>query len=194
MHRFVDSLARACALLGGATLVGLITLTCVSVLGRAVQSVLHSDAVQAAVSALADTLLATGVGPVNGDYEIVEAGMAFAVFAFLPLCQLRGAHASVDLFTARLSPSAMRVLLCLIEIVFAAVLVICAWQLTLGGMSKYRSGQTTFLLQFPLWWSYAASIAAAYVAAFVALYTASCRALAVVRAEPPAFDAPEGGA
>ena len=193
MHRFVDSLARSLAVLGGITLTGLIVLTCASVLGRSINSILHSDALQASLPDLADALLATGVGPINGDYEIVEAGMAFAIFAFLPLCQLRGAHASVDIFTSRFSPSAKRVLLCVIELIFAAVLIVFAWQLLLGGMSKYRSGQTTFLLQFPVWWSYALSIAAAFAAAFVAVYTAVCRVDSVRSGRPPVFDQSEAG-
>ena len=33
------------------------------------------------------------------DYELVEAGVAFAIFAFIPLCQIYGSHATVDIFT-----------------------------------------------------------------------------------------------
>ncbi|MEM7376836.1 MAG: TRAP transporter small permease [Pseudomonadota bacterium] len=188
MQRAIETLARTLALLGGVTLTALIVLTCASVLGRSINSVLHSDAVQQAAPAVADALLATGVGPINGDYELVEAGMAFAIFAFLPLCHLRGAHASVDIFTASFSPAAKRRLLACIEVVFAAVLIVFAWQLLLGGMSKYRSGQTTFLLQFPVWWSYAASIGAALVAALVSVYTAVCRLHALRTGVTPAFE------
>ena len=155
MYSFFDKLARLFALLGGLVLPVLVVLTCLSVLGR--------------------SLNAFGLGPINGDFELVEAGMAFAIFAFLPLCQLDGAHASVDIFTARLPARTGRALRALTEIVFAVVLVVIAWQLYRGMASKMRSGQTTFLLEFPVWWAYALSLSGAVVAALVATYVALIR-------------------
>ena len=175
MHAFVTGLARAFAVLGGLVLSALIVMTCLSIAGRALGSALHGDAAQALLPGVADALLAAGVGPIDGDFELVEAGMAFAIFAFLPLCQLEGAHASVDLFTSRLPPGPERALRAAIEVLFAAVLVLIAVQLAAGMSSKRLSGQTTFLLQFPLWWAYAASLAGAVVAALVAVYVASAR-------------------
>lgn len=164
------------ALLGGAVLSALIVLTCASVAGRAINTILHGDWMQQTLPGLASALLATGIGPINGDFEIVEAGMAFAIFAFLPICQLHAAHASVDIFTERLPAGANRALRAVTEAVFAAVLILIAVQLWSGMLSKFRSGQTTFLLEFPVWWSYAASVAAAGVAALVGVYVAVMRA------------------
>ena len=121
---------------------------------------------------LATWLLGLGIGPINGDFELVEAGVAFAVFAFLPLCQISGGHASVDVFTARMSARANRVLARVSDTLFAAVLVLIAVQLARGLLSKYGSGQTSFLLEFPLWWAYAASLIGAVAAALVAVYLA----------------------
>jgi len=67
----------------------------------------------------------------------------------------------------------------LIDVIFAAVLILIAVQLFDGMQSKMRSGQTTFLLQFPIWWSYAASFAAACVAGLVSIYCAIARVLDV---------------
>ena len=180
MQKTADRLARLFALLGGATLSLLIVLVCASVIGRSLNGMMHSDWAQANLPQLADWLLGLGIGPINGDFEIVEAGMAFAIFAFLPICQLHGAHASVDIFTSNLPRSFNRVLRLLIELVFAAVLITLAWQLTLGGLSKYRSGQTTFLLEFPVWWSYAASIFAMWIAALIGVYVAAMRGLELI--------------
>ena len=177
MFRFIDHLARLFALLGGVVLAALILMTCLSITGRALNSVLHSDIVQAWAGDLAAVLLRSGIGPINGDFELVEAGMAFAIFAFLPLCQLRGAHASVDIITARLSPATQRVLRMGIEVVFAAVLVLIAWKLFEGMESKRRSGQTTLLLEYPLWWAYAASLVGSVVAALVAIFVAFVRCM-----------------
>ena len=175
MHPLVDRLARLFALLGGLVLCALIVLTCLSIAGRSLNGILHGDLAQSLVPGMAKALLDAGIGPINGDFEVVEAGMAFAIFAFLPLCQLNGAHASVDIFTARLPHRASRWLRAVIETVFALVLIVIAWQLGAGMASKLRSGQTTFLLEFPVWWAYAASLTGAVAAAFVATYVAVMR-------------------
>ncbi len=175
MYRFIDRLARLFALLGGGVLSLLIILTCASVLGRSINSILHSDLLQNLMPGLANAMLALGVGPINGDFEIVEAGMAFAIFAFLPLCQLHVGHASVDIFTSFLPGSVNRALRAVIEIAFAVTMVMIAVQLFSGMLSKLNSGQTTLLLQFPVWWSYALNVVAASVTALVAVYVAAMR-------------------
>ena len=63
-----------------------------------------------------------------------------------------------------------------VDIVFAAVLVLIALQLYEGMLSKMQYRETTFLLQFPVWWSYAASLVGAVVAALVGIYIAIVRA------------------
>jgi TRAP-type C4-dicarboxylate transport system permease small subunit len=177
MYGFMEKLSRLFALLGGIVLTALIVMVCLSILGRSMNSILHGDVIQSVMPGIATMLLATGIGPINGDFEIVEAGMAFVIFAFLPLCHIHGAHASVDIFTANLSVRANRFLRMIIDGVFAAVLVIIAYQLCLGMLSKYGSGQTTLLLQFPVWWGYAASLVGAIVAGLVSVYVAAMRTL-----------------
>ncbi|MEM9011106.1 MAG: TRAP transporter small permease [Pseudomonadota bacterium] len=180
MHAIVERLARLFALLGGLVLSALIVLTCLSIVGRSLNTVLHGDLMQGALPGLANALLELGVGPINGDFELVEAGMAFAICAFLPLCHLHGAHASVDVFTSALPPRTNRALGVVIEIVFVGVVVLIAWQLFLGMESKRNSGQTTLLLQFPVWWAYAVSVTGAAVAALVSIYVAAMRTLEAV--------------
>jgi len=175
MHVFVDRLARFFALAGGVVLSILIVQTCLSIAGRSVNAILHSDMIQSLMPGVASALLATGVGPINGDFELVEAGMAFAIFAFLPLCQWNGAHASVDIFTAFLPPRTQHVLRMISEVIFAIILVLIAWQFLQGMISKRASGQTTLLLQYPLWWSYAFSLTAAVATALVGVYVALMR-------------------
>ncbi len=174
IHRFALSVSRFMALLGGIVLTLLILLVCVSVIGRALNTLLHGP-IDNIFPEFAAAALALGVGPVNGDFELIEAGIAFAIFAFLPLCQVTSGHATVDIFTARLPERASRILGAVIECVFAIVLVVIALQLYEGMASKRRYGETTFLLQFPVWWSYAASLLAAIVAAVAGVYMALVR-------------------
>ena len=180
MQRFIHGLARLMALLGGVVLVGLILLTCVSVLGRGGNSFGHSGFLEAVAPALGEALIATGIGPVMGDFEIVEAGIAFAVFAFLPWCQIRQGHATVDVFTAMMSERVNRVLVTAWDVLFALVLALLAWRLYEGMIGKVRNGETTFLLQFPIWWAYAASFFASVVAAVVGTYVAAVRVTGLV--------------
>lgn len=175
IHRFMSLMARGMAILGGLILTFLVILTCVSVLGRGINTFLHWDVIQNAMPGLAQSLLDTGVGPVLGDYELVEAGIAFAIFAFIPLCQITAGHATVDLFTSRFSVRTNRFIQVVVEIVFAAVLIIIAKQLYEGMESKRGYNETTFLLQFPIWWSFLASFIAALVAAAVGVYMAIVR-------------------
>ena len=90
MYRFFDRLARGSALLGGLVLLCLVIMTCLSIAGRLLNTIFHSDFAQSWFGGLAAWALDAGVGPVWGDFELVEAGMAFAIFAFIPICQKRG--------------------------------------------------------------------------------------------------------
>lgn len=175
MYQFIDRFARAFAILGGIVLSLLIVQTCLSIVGRSINTILHNDAVQASAPDLAERLLSTGVGSINGAFELVEAGMAFVIFAFLPLCQLKGAHASVDIFTAKLPERVNTLLGTVIDVVFALVIVLMSYELAQGMLSKLRTGQTTFILEFPVWWPYALSLVAAIASALVAIYVAWAR-------------------
>lgn len=175
MNYCINKLARVFAILGGIALSTLIVMTCLSIIGRSLNSLLHSDLIQSWAPNFSATLISAGVGPINGDFELVEAGMAFTIFAFLPLCQLNSSHASVDILTAKFPIGVNRLLRLVFEIVFAAVLILIAVKLFGGMESKRNSGQTTLLLQFPVWWGYAASVPGAIAAALVSVYLALCR-------------------
>lgn len=175
VHRGVRSLAYLMAIAGGIVLLAVILMVCASILGRTATSILHSGFMQANLPGLSAWLLGTGIGPIRGDYELLESGMAFSIFAFLVWCQVTAGHATVDIFTDGLRPWAKRVLAAVIEVVFAVVLVVVAIQLYDGMLTQQRRRSTTFLLQFPVWWSYMAAVVPAFVAAGVACYMALVR-------------------
>lgn len=171
LHRAIAFLAQAMALLGGLVLCLTVAVVCASVAGRGIADLAQADTLGRGGVWLLDL----GVGPISGDFELVEAGMAFAIFAFLPLTQLSGAHASVDVFTSRLGPRTNHALDTMWSIVMAAVIMLIAWRLYAALGDKYRYGETTYLIQFPIWWAYAASFAAALVACIVSLYCTAMR-------------------
>jgi len=180
MHRFVMSVARSMALLGGVTLVAMVLIIGISILGRALNDFLHSGLAEALLGGLARNLIDWGIGAIRGDFELVEALMAFTIFAFMPLTQVTGGHAAVDVFTSWMRGRPDRILRMFVEILFAIVFVIIAWQLKEGMESRIRSGQTTLLLQFPVWWPYAASLFGAVVTAAIAIYLAAVRIYEVI--------------
>lgn len=163
MARLVDRVAVLFAIVGGLALGAITLLTVASVIGRA--------------------LISIGLSPIFGDYEIVEALTAIAVFCFLPICQIRRGHVIVDLFEKAMGPSLSRIIDAVVEIVMAIVLVIIAWRLTIGFQEKLHNGETSFIRQFPIWWPYLACIPPAYVAALTAFYTSwrGVKAVAVGR-------------
>lgn len=175
MHKLMMALAKFMAILGGVVLTALIVLTCVSVLGRSLNGVFHSDFMERIAPGFSKWMIDIGVGPVNGDFELVEAGVAFAIFAFIPLCQITVGHASVDVFANMFPRWLDRILRTVTEIVFALVLILIAWRLYEGMVSKMQYRETTFLIQFPIWWAYAASLVGAVVSSIVGVYMAGVR-------------------
>jgi TRAP-type C4-dicarboxylate transport system permease small subunit len=148
--RAVTDLARLSALAGGAVLIVLVVMTAVSVTGRA--------------------LVFAGLGPVSGDFELVEAGIAFAIFAFLPWCHLTGGHASVDFLADRLGTAGRRIIQIVADGLMLVAALLIAWRLAIGTLDKKADQETTFILQIPLWWAYSAALAGAVVFVVVAAY------------------------
>jgi len=167
MHLALVRIARIMAILGALVLSFLIVMTCVSVLGRELNALLNSSFAQTYAPQLSKALLDAGVKPVLGDFELLENMMPFAIFAFLPLAQVSSSHATVDIFTARLPESLLVWMRAVTEIVFAVVLIVFAYKLFEGMQAKMRYGETTYLIQFPVWWAYAAAVCAAVVSALV---------------------------
>lgn len=139
-HTVADAIARWLALAGGAVLLLIVALTCVSIAGRALVP------------------FDVGLGPIRGIYDMTEIGMAAAIFAFLPLTQIREAHARVDLFQAAM-PGMLNLTLDLIfNVGMFVVALVGTYRLYLGMLDKYAYGETTLIAQIPVWQGYAASL------------------------------------
>ncbi len=161
--RAAGLLARGMALLGGAVLIAVVVTTCLSIIGRA--------------------LVPLGLAPVPGDFELVEMGVGFAIFAFLPYAQYARAHARVDLLAARFGARMNRVIDLVADIGMGVAAALIAWRLWLGMLDKRSYAETTFILQFPIWIAYAAALAGAIAFFAVALFCAWRAARALWRGE-----------
>ena len=89
-----------------------------------------------------------------GDFELTEMGVAIAVFAFLPYCQLTDANVTADIFTARASPrvvAGLRALASLVAFGFGGLLL---WRMYPGMVDQRDYHASTAILQIPIWWAY----------------------------------------
>lgn len=162
------------AYLGGAVLIAITAITCVSIAGRAILT-LSTMPLGMAIPGFRDAVSALGIGPVSGDFELVETGVAFAIFAFLPWCQLNRGHAVVDLLKPVFGVSGNRVIDAISETLMTAVLILIAWRLGVGTADKLRYGETSFILQYPVWIAFGVSFVAAVVAALVSAHVMTIR-------------------
>ena len=138
MSNFIYGLSRAMAWFGGVVLTLIALVSVASIVGRA--------------------LSGYGLAPVPGDFELVEAGTALAVFSFLPLAQLRRGHASVDLFWSLYPVPLQRLLEGLADALMLTVWLLLVWRMGVAMLDYRANGEVTFILQFPVWWGYAASM------------------------------------
>jgi len=166
--RWVARLAEGAALLGGVTLVLLALMTCVSIIGRWINT-----------------------GPIRGiqgDYELIEIGTALAIFAFLPYCQLRRGHVTVDILVRAFPAGLQRVLAVLEDAVVAAAAALILWRLYLGFGEKFpflpdawRDAlamgfkpffpETTYEWQIPIWVPFGMAVVLCALFLVTSLYT-----------------------
>jgi TRAP-type C4-dicarboxylate transport system permease small subunit len=145
----VHRLARVLAVAGGLVVVGLALTVTASVLLRWLAN-----------------------GGVKGDFEIVQLGLALAVFSFLPLCQARRGNIMVDTFTSRLPDSVQRGLDAFWDLVLAAFAGLIAWRLWLGAGEAISSRTSSMVLGMPIGWAIGAASIMAAILALVCVVTA----------------------
>lgn len=150
LGRAVHGLARWLAYAGGLVLVIVTVVTVVSIIGR--------------------SLIPLGLKPIPGDFEVVQAGMLFAILSFLPWCHLVRGHAIVAILTDRFPVRAAAVLEALMDIAMLVVAVFIAWRLGAGMLDKYDNKESTFILHVPLWLSYLTGMVGALLFIVVAAY------------------------
>jgi TRAP-type C4-dicarboxylate transport system permease small subunit len=126
---------RLVAILGGCLSIATATLVTVSVLGRWL-----------------------GFGSINGDFELVQMGVALSVFCFLPLSQARRGNIMVDTFTTWLPARVQRAIDAFWDFVYAGFMALIAWCLMNGARDAVASGLNSTMLGVPLWPVFAATV------------------------------------
>lgn len=162
LERSIRVLATVSAFLGGGMLSALVLLTVVSITGRG--------------------LTQLGLGPVPGDTELMEAGIAFAVFSFMPLCQLQRGHAKVDLFAHWFGKYFNILLDLLYDTAFVFLFAIIGWRMWLGMLDKKAYAETTFILQVEIWPFYGLCLFGVGVTFLVGLYQLQSSFMRLIKA------------
>lgn len=137
MPQLIYGLSRALTWFGGLVLTLIALVSVASITGRALTGI--------------------GLGPVPGDFELVEAGTALAVFCFLPWAHLRRGHAWVDLFWPYFPAPLKRALETLADALMLVAWVLLVWRMGVAMLDYRENAEVTFILQMPVWWGYAAS-------------------------------------
>ncbi|CAN5731114.1 hypothetical protein BH23PSE1_BH23PSE1_05100 [soil metagenome] len=127
----VERAATLWALAGGMVVLGVVAINTWSVLGQALAR-----------------------RPFAGTVELTELGVAVAVFAFLPYCQLMGANVTADIFTARAGPRAIAAFALAASIVALGFSLLLAQRMYLGLLDQQAFRYTTAILQVRIWWAF----------------------------------------
>lgn len=166
--RGLEKITRALAYCGGFILAVIALVTVASIIGR--------------------FFLFAGLGPIKGDYEIVEMGSAIAIFAFMPFAQFKRAHVVVDIFTMRLPLRFQTFLGFFGDALIALASGVIVWRFWLGlaekipyGSDALRSAlsmgykpffaETTYELSIPIWIPYSFAFVGAVLLFITSLFT-----------------------
>lgn len=165
---WLEKITRTLAFVGGLILALIALVTVASIIGR--------------------FFLFAGLGPIRGDYEIVEMGSAVAIFAFMPFAQFKRAHVVVDIFTMKFSQRIQSFLGFVGDVLIALASGVLVWQfwIGLGGKMPYGSdglrqalsmgskpffAETTYELSVPIWIPYSFAFIGAFLFFVVSVFT-----------------------
>jgi len=126
--RLLLTTAKWFAFAGGVIFTGLVIMSIVSIVGRKLFS-----------------------APVPGDVEVLQMFAAFASAAFFAYCHLMHGEVKVDFFTAHLAGSKRCFLDAVGSLLVGLVGALLAWRTWVGAMSLRESGESSAILEVPVW-------------------------------------------
>ncbi|MCC5988312.1 MAG: TRAP transporter small permease [Pararhodobacter sp.] len=178
IHAVLLALTTWIALLAGALMLALAVMTVVSILGRWLAGPFGGP----------EGL--RWLGAIRGDYEIMEMGAAIAIFGFLPYCQIRYTHVTIDLFVYRTKVSTRTALTLIGSLLFALAMGLLCWRTFVGMQDMIRYNEVTMMRRLPLWWAYAAGTGLLGLTALISLFTAWESVRGLMRGFDPAAHRP----
>ena len=150
MNRWLKKISQVFAVFGGLVAFGSAAMVCVSIAMRSLLS-----------------------RPIAGDVELTQFGIALCISLCLPWAQLHGANIIVDFFTQSLPERASRRLDAVGALLLAAMCALLSWRTSVGALSVREAGETSMILDLPMWWAYASLAPRLALTALVALVQAA---------------------
>lgn len=124
--KFLELLAKICAILAGLLMTIVTLLTCASIVGREL------------------------VGKtVPGDFELVGLATGAAVAFFMPICQFYRGNIIIDFFTVKVPKKINAGLDRVGTLLLGLCFMLLAWRCGLGGLNSMETHSSTMLLGFP---------------------------------------------
>uniref|UniRef100_UPI003340681C TRAP transporter small permease n=1 Tax=Castellaniella defragrans TaxID=75697 RepID=UPI003340681C len=120
--------SKLLAALGGLAFVGLVIMSLISIVGRKLFS-----------------------APVPGDMEVLMMVAAAASATFFAYCHLQGGDVKVDFFTAHAQPRTVLLLDAAGSLLVGLFGALIAWRSWVGAMSLREVGETSVILEWPVW-------------------------------------------
>jgi TRAP-type mannitol/chloroaromatic compound transport system permease small subunit len=120
--------AKWFAFAGGLIFTGLVVMSIISIVGRKLFN-----------------------APVPGDVEVLQMFAAFASASFFAYCHLMHGDVKVDFFTAHLSGPKRCFLDATGSLLVGLVGTLLAWRTGVGAMSLREAGESSAILELPVW-------------------------------------------
>lgn len=156
--RVLLAVAKVLAIVGGLLFVGLVAMSIVSIVGRKLFS-----------------------APVPGDVELLQMIAAAASAAFFAYCHLNHGDVKVDFFTAAAPPWVNHGLDAFGSLLVGLVGAVLTWRVYVGAIGTQEAGETSAILDIPVWWAQIAMVPGFAMLALAGFYMAARHAQEAMR-------------
>lgn len=148
LGRFLLATSRYFAIAGGLVFVALVIMSIVSIAGRKLYG-----------------------WPVPGDVELLQMCAAFAASAFFAYCHMVGGDVKVDFFTHNLPARVIDRLDAFGSLLIGLFGALIAWRTAAGALTLKEVGETSTILELPVWIAQALMVPGFVLMAIVGFYT-----------------------
>ena len=147
--RMLLATAKWFAFTGGVIFTGLVVMSIVSIVGRKLFN-----------------------APVPGDVEVLQMCAAFASASFFAYCHLMRGEVKVDFFTAHIASTKRQFLDAIGSLLVALVGALLAWRTGVGAISLREGGESSAILEVPVWIAQALMVPSFILLALAGVYMA----------------------
>ncbi len=108
--------------------------------------------------------------PVPGDVELLQLSSAFASATFFAYCHLMHGDVKVDFFTANMTSGRRLILDSIGSLLVGLLGALLAWRTAAGAISLKEAGETSAILELPVWLAQALMVPSFVLLALAGFY------------------------